>query len=88
MTDSDHFIKAHNEYLTPPDVDNDEFECESCGRVFDIECSIRRGDELICEMCDNPPSIDELSWEEFKASKLSGQYGPIPYTEHNPEPRS
>ena len=34
------------------DPNNDEFECEECGEVLDIEDSIEVGDMLICPDCD------------------------------------
>lgn len=39
--------------LPEPDVANDEFACDKCGTVLDIEDSIRRGkSDLICPPCD------------------------------------
>jgi len=37
-----------------PNIENDEFKCEECDRIFDIEDSIRTKDNrLICDQCDN-----------------------------------
>ena len=33
------------------DPNNDEFCCESCRKIFDIENSIKWGDDLFCESC-------------------------------------
>lgn len=33
-------------------ADNDLFECTHCNRVLDIEESIKKHEELICEECD------------------------------------
>ena len=33
------------------DPNNDEFRCESCRKIFDIEDSIKWGDDLFCETC-------------------------------------
>lgn len=34
-----------------PDVENDEFQCEECQRIYDIEDSIKKNGRLICFSC-------------------------------------
>ena len=34
-----------------PDLGNDEFMCEDCGKIEDIEESVRVADRLVCEDC-------------------------------------
>jgi len=41
-----------NKIVEDADPNNDQFECEECGGVFDIEDSIEVGDMLICPDCD------------------------------------
>ena len=39
-------------------ADNDEFECTSCEYIFDIEDSIKVGDDLHCPDCSNKNSFN------------------------------
>jgi len=34
-----------------PDTDNDEFKCDECGGIFDIEESFKVGADLLCKSC-------------------------------------
>jgi hypothetical protein len=43
-----------------PDVDNDEFKCEKCKLIFDIEDSIEFNKELICPECWTTARISML----------------------------
>lgn len=61
-----------------PRVEDDEFQCDDCKKILDVEDSIRRGkDELICPACsergcphcgETDPEVffdtpgDELAW--------------------------
>ena len=38
--------------------DNDLFKCEECGRVADIEDSIKVGAALLCEECSESTDDD------------------------------
>ena len=40
------------------DPDNDEFECEVCHGVFDIEDSIKRGYIYVCPECNAQDELD------------------------------
>jgi len=39
------------------DPDNDEFQCEKCKQILDIENSVRQGDDLVCSDCARPVEL-------------------------------
>jgi len=45
-----------NQEIKEPDVDNDEFQCEACDKIFDIEDSVKFQGAYLCPPC----SIDVL----------------------------
>lgn len=55
-----HFIKAHNEYLTPPSTYEDDTErCVECG----VECATTEEDR--CEQCDWALKKDRFAEEHL-----------------------
>lgn len=61
--------------LTEADADNDEFKCDRCGRVCDIEDSIRQGkDKLNCVYCTAPSPIEDQTRLPWYAETIAGHH--------------
>ena len=66
-----------------PNPDADEFKCDRCGDIWDIEDSIKQGGELVCPDCAGKRGAIKQANDATCAECGAPLYGKVPGHHHN-----